>query len=153
MPAGAITAGQVIAEGKEIANFGTQPGRATADQASAAAPPDDATLYLSVLKARPGRALPPIINPTTLSLAVSSHAIERPSKLDKRKGGNAVNRPRAADDFAAIRARMEELRQEREGTKPSDKVAQRRTPTPRGGAIRWPPSETSVGPGRVRQSG
>ena len=26
-----------------------------------------------------------------------------------------MNRPRAADDFAAIRARMEELRREREG--------------------------------------
>jgi hypothetical protein len=46
-PAGAITAGQLIAEGKELANYGTQPGRATADHASAAAPPDDATLYLS----------------------------------------------------------------------------------------------------------
>jgi hypothetical protein len=30
-------------------------------------------------------------------------------------GGADVNRPRAADDFAAIRARMEELRREREG--------------------------------------
>ena len=63
------------------------------------------------------------------------------------------DRPRAADDFATIRARMEELRREREGTKPSDRDAQRQTPIPRGGAIRWPPSETSVGPGRARQSG
>ena len=30
-------------------------------------------------------------------------------------GGADVNRPRAADDFATIRARMEELRREREG--------------------------------------
>ena len=29
-------------------------------------------------------------------------------------------RPRAADDFAAIRARIEELRREREGTTASD---------------------------------
>src|SRR5947207_11848516 len=29
--------------------------------------------------------------------------------------GGDVNRPRAADDFATIRARMEELRREREG--------------------------------------
>ena len=64
-----------------------------------------------------------------------------------------MNRPRAADDFAAIRARMEELRREREGTKPSEKEAQRDPPIRRGGAIRWPPSETSVGPERVRQSG
>jgi hypothetical protein len=30
-------------------------------------------------------------------------------------GGDPVTRPRAADDFATIRARMEELRREREG--------------------------------------
>ena len=64
-----------------------------------------------------------------------------------------MNRPRAADDFAAIRARMEELRREREGTKPSDKDAQRDPPMLRPNAIRWLPSETSFGPGRVRQSG
>ena len=64
-----------------------------------------------------------------------------------------MNRPRAADDFATIKARMEELRREREGAKPSEKEAHRDPSTPRGGAIRWPPSESSVGPGRVRQSG
>jgi hypothetical protein len=63
-----------------------------------------------------------------------------------------MNRPRAADDFATIRARMEELRREREGTKPGEKGAQRDAPLPRGGAIRWPP-EISAGPSRVRQSG
>jgi hypothetical protein len=31
-----------------------------------------------------------------------------------RENGGTVTRPRAADDFAAIRARMEELRRERE---------------------------------------
>ena len=64
-----------------------------------------------------------------------------------------MNRPRAADDFVATRARMEELRREREGTEPSDKDAQRDPPMPRPNAIRWLPSETSFGPGRVRQSG
>jgi len=64
-----------------------------------------------------------------------------------------VTRPRAADDFATIRARMEELRREREGTKPSEKEGQRDLPMPRGGAIRWPLSESSAGSGRVRQSG
>ena len=49
-----------------------------------------------------------------------------------------MNRPRAADDFATIRARMEELRRETEGTKLSEKEAQRDQPMPRGGAIRWP---------------
>ena len=62
------------------------------------------------------------------------------------------HRPHAADDFATIRARMEELRRERKG-KLSDQDAQRHMPIPRGGAIRWPPSETSSGPGRVRQYG
>jgi hypothetical protein len=62
-----------------------------------------------------------------------------------------VNRPRAADDFATIRARMEEIRREREGAEPSDKQAQR--DPPRGGAIRWPPSETSAEPARVPRSG
>ena len=64
-----------------------------------------------------------------------------------------MNRPNAADDFAAIRARMEELRREREGTKPSEKEAQRDTPLPRSGVTRRPPSESSAGPSRVRQSG
>jgi hypothetical protein len=66
-----------------------------------------------------------------------------------------VTRPRAADDFASIRARMEELRREREGTKPSDSEndPQRGAPIPRGGAIRWPPSESSSRPERVRRSG
>jgi hypothetical protein len=63
-----------------------------------------------------------------------------------------VTRP-AADDFATIRARMEELRREREGTKAREKEAQRDPPVLRGGAIRWPPSESSAGPGRIRQAG
>jgi len=60
---------------------------------------------------------------------------------------------RAADDFASIRARMEELRRERDGNKPGEKEAQGDPPIRRGGAIRWPASETSEGLGRVRQSG
>src|ERR1700750_2815701 len=36
-------------------------------------------------------------------------------KAITKMGGVDVNRPRAADDFGAIRARMEELRREREG--------------------------------------
>ena len=33
-----------------------------------------------------------------------------------------MKRPRAADDFAAIRARMEELRREREGAETGEKA-------------------------------
>jgi len=35
------------------------------------------------------------------------------ARLDKEHNGGNVTRPRAADDFAAIRTRMEELRRER----------------------------------------
>ena len=52
--------------------------------------------------------------------------------------GADVNRSRAADDFAPINARMEELRREREGTRPSEKEAQRDLLLLRGGAIAGP---------------
>jgi hypothetical protein len=63
-----------------------------------------------------------------------------------------VNGPRAADDFATIRARLEELRREREQAKPSGKNARPDLPLPHG-SIRWPLSETNAGPGRVPPSG
>ena len=73
---------------------------------------------------------------------------------NRNMGGNAVNGPRAADDFTTIRARLEELRRERERAKPSGKHAQPDPPLPpRGGSIRWPSSETSAGPGRIPPSG
>jgi hypothetical protein len=68
-------------------------------------------------------------------------------------GGVAVNRPRAADDFAAIRARMEELRREREGAQAAESEGERDLAVRRARSARWPPSETIAGPGRVRQSG
>ena len=65
-----------------------------------------------------------------------------------------MNGPRAADDFTTIRARLEELRRERERAKLSGKHAQPDPPLPpRGGSIRWPSSETSAGPGRIPPSG
>jgi hypothetical protein len=64
-----------------------------------------------------------------------------------------VNRPRAADDFATIRARMEELRREREGAQAAESDLQRDPPMPRARSVRWPPSESSAGPGRSRQPG
>jgi hypothetical protein len=64
-----------------------------------------------------------------------------------------VNRPRAADDFAIIRARMEQLRREREGAQAAESDLQRDPPTHRARAERWPPSELDAGLGRVRQSG
>ena len=62
-----------------------------------------------------------------------------------------MNRPRAADDFATIRARMEELRREREGA--SERNLQLNPSVRRGGTERLSPGEISTEPGRVRQAG
>ena len=51
-----------------------------------------------------------------------------------------MTRPRAADDFVTIRARMVELRRERESLR-------------RGRTAGLPSEEISTGHGRVRQSG
>jgi hypothetical protein len=63
-----------------------------------------------------------------------------------------VTRP-AADHFATIRARMEELRREREGTQATKSDLQRDPPSQRARGLRWPPPEIGAGLGRVRQSG
>jgi len=64
-----------------------------------------------------------------------------------------VTRPRAADDFATIRARMEELRREREGPQATESDLQWDLLLHRARSLRWPPPEISAGSGRVRQSG
>ena len=64
-----------------------------------------------------------------------------------------MNRPRAADDFATIRARMEELRREREGAHASERNLQLNPAVRRGGTERWSPREISTEPGRVPQAG
>jgi len=64
-----------------------------------------------------------------------------------------VNRPRAADDFETIRARMEELRREREGAQAAEGDLQQGAPTHRARTARWPPSEMDAELWRVRQSG
>ena len=67
-------------------------------------------------------------------------------------GGNAVDRPRAADDFATIRARVEELRREREQAEagqadlPSDPLTRPRR------SIYWPERGVAQSPGSRRQS-
>jgi hypothetical protein len=63
-----------------------------------------------------------------------------------------VNRPRAADDFKAIRARMEELRREREGPGPTDNDLRQAPPMQRARNVRGPQPEINSGTGRVRQS-
>jgi hypothetical protein len=64
-----------------------------------------------------------------------------------------VTRPRAADDFATIRARMEELRREHECPQATESDLQRDPPSQRARSLRWPPPEIGTGLGRVRQSG
>jgi len=78
--------------------------------------------------------------------------IERHQNSTKRMGGN-MNQPRAADDFATIRARMEELRRDREGVHASERNLQLNPSVRRGGTERSSPGEISTEPGRVRQSG
>jgi hypothetical protein len=64
-----------------------------------------------------------------------------------------MTRARAADDFATIRARMEELRRERERAQAPEGDLPCDRPIPRARTDRWPPREISAEPGRVRQSG
>jgi hypothetical protein len=64
-----------------------------------------------------------------------------------------MTRPRAADDFSAIRARMEELRRERDGSHAAESELQQDQPMHRARSARWPPSEITAGPGQVRPSG
>jgi hypothetical protein len=47
-------------------------------------------------------------------------------KATMNMGGNAVDRPRAADDFATIKARMEELRHRRRAERPRGRFVSRR---------------------------
>jgi hypothetical protein len=66
----------------------------------------------------------------TLTLLIITKPAPRPGR--KSTGGN-VNRPRAADDFATIRARMEELRRERaQALKQEAQQAEESVPGPRG---------------------
>jgi hypothetical protein len=64
-----------------------------------------------------------------------------------------MTRPRSADDFATIRARMEELRRERKRAQASEDDLPCDRLIPRGRTDCWPPGEVSAGPGRVRQTG
>jgi hypothetical protein len=64
-----------------------------------------------------------------------------------------MTRPRSADDFATIRARMVELHRERERAEAAETELQGDPPTHRARSVRWPPSEMSEEPGQVRQRG
>jgi len=90
---------------------------------------------------------------TTLrSFRAGPRGIERHQNPTKRMGGN-MNRPRAADDFAIIRARIEELRREREAAQAAESDFQSDLPMRSNRNAYWPQREVSAGPGRVRQSG
>ena len=61
-----------------------------------------------------------------------------------------MTRPRAADDFVTIRARMVELRRERERAEAAEDELHGDQPPHRSRRKRWPAEEISTGPGRVR---
>jgi hypothetical protein len=64
-----------------------------------------------------------------------------------------MSRPRAADDFATIRARMEELRREREAAHATEREGQSDPAMRPARNAYWSQREISAEPGRVRQSG
>ena len=64
-----------------------------------------------------------------------------------------MTRPRAADDFVTIRARLVELRRERERAQGAEGGLQRDLSLRRGRTAALPSEEISTGHGRVRQSG
>ena len=64
-----------------------------------------------------------------------------------------MTQPRAADDFTTIRARMEELRREREGVQAAESGLQRDPPKHRARGECQPLEEISTGSGPVRQPG
>jgi hypothetical protein len=78
---------------------------------------------------------------------------DRPANQSSIKltGGN-VNKSRAADDFATIRARMEELRRERERADAAGNDLLSDQPFGRGRTERRNSGEIGATPGRVRQS-
>ena len=63
-----------------------------------------------------------------------------------------MTRPRAADDFETIRARMEELSRERERTE-AGQIDLRSDPPARRRSIYWPEAGPRAEPNRDRRSG
>jgi len=111
-----------------------------------------------MLKVAPARAATGPIASVKATMNMGGNAVDRPRAADdfatiKARMVELRHRPRAADDFTTIRARMVELRREREGAEAADSARQRVEPMPRGRSIRWPLPESSEGPGRVRQPG
>ena len=64
-----------------------------------------------------------------------------------------MTRPRVADDFATIRARMKELRLERGRAEAAESELEGDPLTHRARSEGWPPSEMSEEPERVHQPG
>ena len=64
-----------------------------------------------------------------------------------------MTQPRAADDFAMIRARMKELRRERERAEAAQSELHRDPAQNHSRSVRAGLSEVGSVPGRVRQSG
>jgi len=76
-----------------------------------------------------------------------------PPTRDQADRGDAVNRPRAADDFATIRARMEDLRREQEPAQAPPRNVPRDPPQPSTRYGYGSQQGINTEPGRVRQPG
>jgi hypothetical protein len=74
------------------------------------------------------------------------------ARTEWNTGEGHMNRPRAPDDFATIRARLDQLRREREQAHAGEGELHRDPQTYRARDVRWTASEIDAGPGRVRQS-
>jgi hypothetical protein len=81
------------------------------------------------------------------SLSPAAHTRSAwPRNLDRTDGGGDVNRPLVADDFAAIRARMEELRLERKRADAAERDLRSDPPTRPGDRI----DPVMISPRRLR---
>jgi hypothetical protein len=77
----------------------------------------------------------------------------RPNRAQEQRTEEQTVTETCADDFATIRARMEELRREREAAQAAESDLQRELPIHRARGVRWPPSELDARLERVRQPG
>ena len=68
-------------------------------------------------------------------------------KLNESHWGGNVSRPRTADDFAAIRARMEELRRERVEVEATKADTRSDPPMRARRSVHWPDVDPRAGPG------
>jgi hypothetical protein len=111
-----------------------------------------------MLKVTPARAATGPIASVKATMNMGGNAVDRPRAADdfasiKARMEELRHRCRAADDFTTIRARMEELHRERERAQAPESGLQSEPPLRSARIGYWSEREISAGPGRLRQSG